>query len=110
MASDPAGLSEEDEAVLERVAQRVVDLRMEVPAILTIESSLPLSVIAGQAMHFFQPLVQALFRLPDYQRFAQLIERRDALERLMQLIEERAEAAQRRRRAARTQSRAGRDD
>jgi hypothetical protein len=91
MASDTKALSDADIAVLENVARRVVDLRMEVPAILTIESTLPLSVLAGQAMHFFQPIVQALFRMPDYQRFAQLVERREALEKLMSLIEARAD-------------------
>jgi hypothetical protein len=91
MASEPAPLSAEDESVLRRVAERIVELHMEVPAILTIESSVPMSVVAGQAMHFFQPLVQALFRFPDYERFAALVERRDALERLMRLIELRAD-------------------
>lgn len=100
MASESGALGAEDVAVLERVADRVVELRMEVPAILTIESTLPLSVLAGQAMHFFQPIVQALFRMPDYQRFAQLVERREALEKLMQLIESRAAVVHRERREA----------
>lgn len=94
-------MTDADERVLERVAARVVELRMEVPAILTIESSLPMSVVAGQTLHFFQPVVQALFRLPDYQRFASLIERRHALEYLVSLIEARADAAHRERREAR---------
>lgn len=99
--SRPEGLTDADARVLERVAQRVVELHMEVPAILTIEGSLPMSVVAGQTLHFFQPVVQALFRLPDYQRFASLIERRDALEYLVSLIEARADAAHRQRRDAR---------
>jgi len=101
MTSRPEGLSDADERVLQRVAARVVELRMEVPAILTIEGSLPMSVVAGQALHFFQPVVQALFRLPDYQRFAGLIERRDVLEYLVSLIEAQADAAHRLRREAR---------
>ena len=100
MASEPA-LSAEDLALLERVAQRVVELRLETPAILTLESARPLSLIAGQAMIFFEPLVQALFRITEYRRFAALVERRDALEHLSQRIEERADQAQQDRRAAR---------
>lgn len=100
MGSESPKLNAEDVALLTRVAERIVELRMEVPAVLTIESTLPLSVMAGQAMHFFQPIVQALFRLPDYQRFAQLVERREALAELTKLIEARAAVVQKERRDA----------
>ena len=89
-------LAPEDRVLLERLAQRVVDLRLETPAILTLESTRPLSVLAGQAMLFFEPFAQALFRYPDYRRLAALVERRDAMELLTRLIEERAEARGRR--------------
>jgi hypothetical protein len=111
MISRPDFLTAEDEAVLTRVAVRIVELRMEVPAILTIEGGLPMSVVAGQTLHFFQPVVQAMFRLPDYQRFATLIERREALQYLMALIEARADDAHRERgeaARARRATRAGR--
>jgi hypothetical protein len=101
VASEAPPLAAEDLALLERVAVRVVDLRLEVPAILTLESVRPLSFVASQAMIFFQPLVQALLRFSDYQRFAALAERRDALETLTALIERRADEAQAARRAAR---------
>jgi hypothetical protein len=98
MASE---LGLEDRALLERVARRVVDLRLEVPAILTLESCRPLSLVAGQALLFFQPLAQALFPLPHLERFAALLERRDALDALTRLIEGGAEEARRTRAAAR---------
>jgi len=87
-----AELAPEDVALLERLAQRVVDLRLETPALLTIETARPLSLLAGQAMIFFEPFAQALFRYPDYRRVAALIERREALEALARLIEQRADA------------------
>jgi hypothetical protein len=91
MASErPAPLAAEDLALLERVAARVVELRLEVPAILTLESVRPLSFVAGQAMLFFQPLVQALLRFDEYRRFAALVGRGDALEALTALIERRS--------------------
>ena len=80
-------LSDDDRALLERLARRVVELRLETPALLTLETARPLSVLAGQAMLFFEPFAQALFRLPDYRRLAALVERRDALEALSTLIE-----------------------
>jgi hypothetical protein len=92
MASEPAEFAAEDVALLERVAARTVELHLEVPAVLTLETIRPLSLVAGQAMLFFQPMVQALLRLGDYRRFAALVERREALELLASLIERRAES------------------
>jgi hypothetical protein len=65
-----------------------VELRLETPALLTLETARPLSVIAGQAMLFFEPFAQAMFRLPDYRRVAALVERREALEALAAMIEQ----------------------
>lgn len=93
MGSEPAPYAPEDVALLERVAARVVELRLDVPAVLTLESVRPLSFVAGQAMLFFQPMVQALLRFDDYRRFAALLERRETLDLLTSLIERRAEAA-----------------
>lgn len=101
MVSETPPLAAEDLALLGRVAARVVELHLEVPAILTLESVRPLSFVASQAMIFFQPLVQALLRFSDYQRFAALAERRDALEALIVLIERRAGESGAARRAAR---------
>jgi len=89
-------LAPEDRALLERLARRVVELRLEVPALLTIETARPLSVLAGQAMLFFEPFVQAMFRFAEYRRVAALIERRDALEELARVIEHEAEERGRR--------------
>ncbi|HEY2955194.1 MAG TPA: hypothetical protein VGK89_08090 [Candidatus Eisenbacteria bacterium] len=108
MASDPAPLSAEDEALLDRLATRVVELHMEVPAVLALESGRPLSVLASQSMIFFEPVVRALFHLPDYRRFAALIERREVLERLTARIEARADEAHRARRDAARARRAAR--
>jgi len=93
MASEVPPLSPEDEALLDRLAVRVVELRMEVPAILTLETSKPVTVIASQALIFFEPMIQALFRFTDYRRFTALIERRDALESLIARIEAESERA-----------------
>jgi len=89
MAAD--ALAPEDRVLLERLARRVVELRLETPALLTIETARPLSVLAGQAMLFFEPFAQALFRLPDYRRIAALVERREAMEALAAMIERAAD-------------------
>ncbi len=108
MTSRTPGLTTEDLDLLERVARRLVELRMELPAILTLETGRPLSVLAGQTMIFLEPIVAAFLRLPDYRRFAQLIERREAIEALIQSIETRAEAVHAERRAAARARRAAR--
>lgn len=76
-----------DLELLERLAARIVGLRLETPAILTLETARPVSLLASQAMVFFEPFAQAMFRLPDYRRFASLAERREALEVLTGRIE-----------------------
>ena len=89
--SEAAALAPEDRELLARLAARVVELRLETPAILTLETARPLSVVAGQAMLFFEPFAQALFRLPDYRRLAALVERREAMEALAAMIERAAD-------------------
>lgn len=89
MAPEPE-VAEDDVALLDRLAVRLVELRLETPAILALESARPLSFVAGQAMIFLEPIVQSLFRLPDYRRFATLVERRECLGVLVDRIEVRA--------------------
>ena len=83
-------IAPEDVALLDRLAARIVELRLETPAILALETARPLSLVAGQAMVFLEPIVQSLFRLPDYRRFAALVERRECLGVLVDRIEARA--------------------
>ncbi len=98
MAAEP--LTSEDLALLERLAVRVAELRMETPAILALESARPLSLVASQAMVFFEPFVQALFPLEDYRRYAALVERREALDALVGRIEGAVDRREAERRAA----------
>jgi hypothetical protein len=109
MGSERAELSAEDRELLDRLASRVVELRMEVPAILAIETGKPLSLLASQAMVFLEPLVLSVFNLTGYRRIALLMERREALEALVRSIETRAEAARAAARAARGAPAARRD-
>ena len=101
----PEPLTAEDEALLDRLAARVVELRMDMPAILALESGRPLGFLASQAMVFFEPFARSLFRLPDYRRYSTLLERRDSIEKLVTKIETRADEAHRERRAAKARDR-----
>jgi len=82
--------------------------RMTVPAIFFLESVKPLSFVGSQALHFFEPMVNAFFQMRDYERFAILMERRENLEVLLVKIEARDDAARQEERAVRERERAER--
>lgn len=91
-----------DEELLERLAGWVVERRMTAPAIIFLESHRPLSFVGSQVMiaasplvSFFGPFFKASvgFDGEDFQRFAELMENRDNLERLIIEIERANQAA-----------------
>ena len=98
-------LPPEDQELLVAVAQRVVRLRMETPAVLFLESVRPLSFVGSQALVFFEPFAQALFHWEKYERFTHLVADRDNLERLTRLIEDEADAREAREKEARRAAR-----
>jgi hypothetical protein len=81
---------------------------MTVPAILFLESVKPLSFVGSQAMVFFEPMVRALFAVPEYERFTAMMERRENVEALLVAIERRDEAERRTEKERRERERAER--
>jgi hypothetical protein len=85
-------LTPEEQEVFRKIAQKVVDWNLTVPAILFLESVKPLNYLGSQAMVFFEPFVTAIFSAPvsvrEYNLFRQMMERRENVERLLQKIEE----------------------
>lgn len=77
----------DEDAVLEKVAKKVVERHMAVPAIVFLESIKPLNFIGAQAMIFFEPIVQSVFVIKDYNVFRRAMERRENVEVLLQKIE-----------------------
>lgn len=80
-------LSPKQEEILDKISKKVVQWKMAVPAIMFLESVKPLSYLGSQVMVFFEPFVHALFNLPEYSEFQQMMERRENVERLLQRIE-----------------------
>ena len=80
-------IPEDEERVLDKVAERVVRWRMTIPAIIFLESVKPLNYIGSQSLVFFEPIVQSVFNFRDYDSFQRAMERRENVERLMQKIE-----------------------
>jgi hypothetical protein len=83
-----AALSEDERALLDELAVRIARRRMVSPAIFCLESLKPLAVVSSQALQFFRPIVQAIWTNPvTYDRVARLLERRGAVELLLQRLE-----------------------
>jgi len=80
-------LPAEEEAVLDKVARKVVEKRMAVPAILFLESVKPLNYIGSQTMVFFEPMVQTVFNFKDYNALQSALEKRESIEILLNKIE-----------------------
>jgi hypothetical protein len=80
--------SKSDEAILDIVATRITRMGLGVPAIFFLESSKPLSFLGSQVLVFFEPFVKTFFEVKNYERFCQLVEDRENVEKLIQKIED----------------------
>ncbi len=79
--------TDEEKQLLDKLAKKVVHWKMTAPAIMALESVKPLNYIGSQAMVFFEPIIQTLFNLKDYDTVRQMLERRETLEMLLLRIE-----------------------
>jgi hypothetical protein len=77
----------EDLALLQRIADAVVQRRMAAPAVVFLESLGPMSFLGSQALHFFAPIIELAFSAHEVSQVASLLERRDTTVRLIALIE-----------------------
>ncbi len=77
----------EDLALLQRIADAVVQRRMAAPAIVFLESLGPMSFLGSQALHFFAPIIELAFSAHEVSQVAALLEHRDTTVRLIALIE-----------------------
>lgn len=81
------GFAPEDLSLLEKVARAVVKRQLATPAIMFLESVRPLNFLGSQAMLFFQPIVQMMISAMEYERFQLILERRQSIPVLIELIE-----------------------
>jgi len=94
-ALQPEGkpLTAEEQALLEKVATTVVNRCMAGPAVLFLESAGPMNFLSSQALHFLAPILDLTCDAPEIERAACLLEQRDAIPRLIELIEARSAPA-----------------
>jgi hypothetical protein len=85
-------LTPEDVNLLDRIAGAVVARKMAGPALLFLESVGPMNFLGSQALHVLSPILNLACDTPEIERAAQLLERRDAIPRLIALIEAKSAA------------------
>ena len=83
-------LTADEQALLEKVATAVVNRRMAGPAVLFLESAGPMNFLGSQALHFLAPILDMACDAREIEQAACLLERRDAVPRLIELIEARS--------------------
>lgn len=84
-------LTDEDRALLAKLAAKVVARQMAAPAILFLEGLRPLNYVGSQALHFLRPFLEPFFKPADTKRLAEILERREGLRALVRAIEAAAE-------------------
>ncbi|MBK9071226.1 MAG: hypothetical protein IPL79_09535 [Myxococcales bacterium] len=86
-----AGLSEDERALLDQLADGIAQRRLTTAAIFFVESVKPLEQATSQLMLFFRPIVTAIWSDPVRWDLAQaILERRGSLELLLRRLEARA--------------------
>ena len=81
-------LTDEDRELLASVAEKLRRKELTLPAVLFLESVRPLNFLASQAVHFFNPALS--FFIGNWsrrERFAELLEERESVDYLIQLLE-----------------------
>lgn len=73
--------------LINKIARRVVDLRLSTLAIVFLESSKPLTFLGNQLMIFMQPFYRAFFTYQEYDEIAAMLEDRNNIEKLICEIE-----------------------
>lgn len=82
-----ANFSQEELALLEKVAVMVARRQMATPAIMFLESVRPLNFIGSQAMTFFQPILGLLVNTKEFELLSRIFEKRKSIDILIELIE-----------------------
>lgn len=82
----------DDLALLDRIAGRIVASRMEVAAVVALETARPFPFLASQALAFLEPFGRAVAGAADLERFRRLAADPGAIARLRGLIEQRVAA------------------
>lgn len=79
--------NERQRVMLDRVCEEIVRRKLTTPALLFLEMSKPLNYVSAQALHFFHPIVAAVFNAEGYRQFAEYLEKRGSIEWMCRRLE-----------------------
>ncbi len=80
-------ITEEERELVDRIAQKIYERRMSVPAILFLEMSKPLCFVGSSLIAFLEPVLQSIIPYRDVEKFRSFIEKRENVEYLIEQIE-----------------------
>jgi hypothetical protein len=73
--------------LLNKVADKIHQWRLEVPAIFFLQTMKPLSFVGGQALFFFAPIAGVFFDEETIDDYGHILSDRDNVERLLTKLE-----------------------
>ena len=91
-ATEGEKLEDGDTVLIRRLADFVVKRDMSVPAVMFLESVRPLNFIGSQSMVFFKPILSRFFSRYEYDRIANILEKREVIDLLIREIEQKTDA------------------
>jgi hypothetical protein len=86
-----AKFTEEEIALVDKLALLVVKRQMATPALMFLESVRPLNFLGSQAMEFFKPIVGFVWSTAEFEKMALILERRKSIDLIIERIEKTSE-------------------
>lgn len=78
-----------EQEMIDKIAHKIVDRRLSVPAVLFLEITKPLSFFGAQTLNFFGPIIESFMKRDNrYYDFTEMLEKRENIERILQRVEE----------------------
>jgi hypothetical protein len=79
---------EEYDELAKKIAKKIVERDLAVPAIIFLESIKPVSFLGSQMLVFANPVISLIVQSGDYYRFIRMVEDRENIEKITVAIEE----------------------
>ena len=77
----------EKKALMEKLADKIIEKKLATPAIFLLETMKPLSFVGNQILVFLQPLINLFAEIKDYPKITELLEERENMEKMILLVE-----------------------
>ncbi len=88
--------------MVDKIAGKIVERRLSVPAVLFLEVMKPISFFGAQTLNFFGPIIESFLKAGNrYYDFTEFLEKRENVERILRRVEELEDALPRKPKSAR---------